>query len=405
MPLRGLIVALSVSLLGSPAEPQGQDERPATCVLAGRPARLGGCVPGAEAGGSSGRLFFRDSASRHWYFVDAPADGGCAWGAIPAPGTRLKGVAFYLVIDTAAGPQRTRERTVRVVRSREDCPGSRPLPVSSVEPAFVGATVGAPLAPRGFGAEAVRGGAPAWVLGSVAAAAAGGGAAALGGGGDGGGDAGAPRLPGSTHTAAATPSPEPTATPEPAPPRRPTPTPAPTEEPAREPAPPPPPAPGPTPRPAATPNPTETPKPEKPTETPKPTEAPQPTETPKPKKNSTDEDVTTFGSVPWRSELHAPGATGQILWPRGVAIEASAAPVSGALAVPAGENIVDIRLRGATGPGSWRLVLGGPGVVPGSLRVLAGEAVVDGAGSILVRVRGRPGEGAVIAFHAAPGVR
>src|SRR5687767_14714663 len=86
------------------------------CVTAGRPARLGGCVHRTDATGAA-RLFFRDAGERHWYFVEATNENGCAWGVVPAPGTRLDRVAYYVEIATADGSlEKSRERTARVVR-------------------------------------------------------------------------------------------------------------------------------------------------------------------------------------------------------------------------------------------------------------------------------------------------
>ena len=396
-----LLSLLLTPILAAPASPA--TEPLAVCVVAGRPARLSACVPEVTSSGT-GRLFFRDSASPHWYFVEATAENGCGAGVIPAPGTRLKRVAYYVELATPNGTRRSRERSVRIVSSPNDCMG-RPMPTSNVEPSSVGATAGAPLTPKGFGAEAVRRGAPTWVLGSAAAAAAGGAVVALSR--DGGSatteETGAPREPTARPASPLPTPPTATPTPEPPPPSNPRRAPTPTPEPEQPPPPPPPPPPTtPTPRaratatskPTATPKPTDTPKP---TATPKPTDTPKPTATPRPRSNFSDEGGAQ-ATVQWRSVVNVAGARARLVTSRGAVLEAAGGVAEGTLVAEPGENQLEITVMGAVGSGTCRLTLAGSGIVPGSLRVLAGEAMVEGQ-TVVLHVRGRPGETAVIAFR------
>jgi hypothetical protein len=68
--------------------------------------------------------------------------------------------------------------------------------------------------------------------------------------------------------------------------------------------------------------------------------------------------------------------------------------------VRSGENRISAELVEGAGPGTWRFELGGlPGFKPGSLRVVAGEAVTVGTDSIEFRLKGVPGERLVFAFR------
>jgi hypothetical protein len=377
-----LVVLAAMPRSSAPgAEGPGRGE----CVIVGRPARLGGCVHRTDATGAA-RLFFRDAGGRHWYFVEATNENGCASGVIPAPGTGLDSVAYYVEITTADGSvERSRERTARVVRQAGQCVPGRMLPSSSVEPASVGATAGAPLTPGGFGPRAVRGGAPAWMMGGAAAAAAGGAAVALRSESPASDEPpAAPREPPAAPSTPA-PPPAPTATPEPPPEppaRRATPTPEPVVEPPSEPPPPPPP-------PAPTPKPTSTPKPEP---------TPKPTKTPKPRGGGDD---LTAGSLHWRSDLQAPGAQGRLViaHDRVSAAEAPAGYSQGTLELEPGENRLEIAVRGARRAAVWRLTLG-HGLIPGTLRVLAGTVTVEGDDTLVLHLRGQPFETAVVAFRS-----
>jgi hypothetical protein len=398
----GLLLAVLLAATVAP-ESAPEPERP-TCAVAGHPARLGACVARADAD-ATGKLYFRDGRSAHWYFVEATGEKGCAWGVIPAPGHSVRRVVYYVELPTRDGPQRSLDRSIRVARTLDQCGGDRVAGTSIAEPASVGAMPGAPLTPAGFGPDATGGGAPAWVLGSAVAAAGAGAAVALRSG-RGDDSSAAPRQPAASPTGVGpvTPTPTPTATPRPTPepPRRPTATPT------AEPPPPPPPPSTPTARPTATPRATPRPAPTA-TPRPQPTSTPAPTVTPTPKppkKNSADQDPVV---VDWQSDLRAPEARGQIVvddpvspaTAGGVMIAGPGVAAGQLRLPPAGERRLALTVSGAAGPGQWRLRLGGRNVLAGSLRVLAGDASLAGGDTVIVNVRGPTPAAAVVVFRGA----
>jgi hypothetical protein len=65
-----------------------------------------------------------------------------------------------------------------------------------------------------------------------------------------------------------------------------------------------------------------------------------------------------------------------------------------------GENRVEATLVEGRSPGTWGFELGTiPGLVPASLRVVAGEAVQVSADAVVFRLQGRPGERVVFSFE------
>jgi len=69
-------------------------------------------------------------------------------------------------------------------------------------------------------------------------------------------------------------------------------------------------------------------------------------------------------------------------------------------AVHAGTNTVEVLLVDAAGrSGTWAFTLASGAVRPGTIRVVAGDAVAVGAQGLLLRLHGRPGERAVFSFE------
>jgi hypothetical protein len=97
------------------------------------------------------------------------------------------------------------------------------------------------------------------------------------------------------------------------------------------------------------------------------------------------------GALTWSAQLDLPGGEGQVRvagsafpQPRGLA--------RAAVAAPAGELRVEgVVVAAEGGPGTWRFELTGP-VVPGSLRVLAGDPLLVGPTAVAFRLAGVPGE-------------
>lgn len=102
----------------------------------------------------------------------------------------------------------------------------------------------------------------------------------------------------------------------------------------------------------------------------------------------------------WTSELELPGGRGQLI-ANGTAVLFPGAGRSD-LALPArlGRNRLEAVLVEGAAPGMWRFTLAGGSIRAGSLRVLAGEAVVVGPQTVAFRLRGRSGELVVFVFDA-----
>jgi hypothetical protein len=104
--------------------------------------------------------------------------------------------------------------------------------------------------------------------------------------------------------------------------------------------------------------------------------------------------------VSWASTLELPGGAGRLVV-AGRAFEQAPGAASGSLAAPDGELRIEGVVEAAAGrAGSWRLELAGP-VVPGSLRVLAGDPLLLGPTAVVFRLSGRVGERVALAVRLA----
>jgi hypothetical protein len=100
------------------------------------------------------------------------------------------------------------------------------------------------------------------------------------------------------------------------------------------------------------------------------------------------------------SELGVPGGAGQVV-ANGEALFPRPGRSPLAVRLKAGENLVEATLVDGRGSGTWRFEMGAvPSFRPGSLRVVAGDAVQLAADSLTFRLQGRPGERVVFAFRA-----
>lgn len=107
----------------------------------------------------------------------------------------------------------------------------------------------------------------------------------------------------------------------------------------------------------------------------------------------------------FESRLDAKGARGQIVVNGQTALFQEQAFLTHSGRSRDGNNRIEATVVAADGkPGTWRFELGS-GYEPGSLVVLAGEATVSGAGSVVFRLTGQPGQRFVLAFQGKDGKR
>ena len=102
----------------------------------------------------------------------------------------------------------------------------------------------------------------------------------------------------------------------------------------------------------------------------------------------------------WTSELALPGGRGQLIANGADVVFPSAGRSDLALPARLGRNRLEAVLVEGGAPGAWRFTLAGGSIRAGSLRVLAGEAVVVGPETVAFRLRGRSGERVVFVFDA-----
>jgi len=106
----------------------------------------------------------------------------------------------------------------------------------------------------------------------------------------------------------------------------------------------------------------------------------------------------------WVSELSVAGGRGQVVVDgTGAVFPAGGVETFTAAAGP-GTHRFEATLVDASGrPGAWRFDLSALGAVPGSLRVVAGEAAVAGSAAVVFRLRGKPGERVVFSVDVGGG--
>ncbi len=102
----------------------------------------------------------------------------------------------------------------------------------------------------------------------------------------------------------------------------------------------------------------------------------------------------------WLSELRVPRGAAQVVF-NGEAAFPREGRSALAARVERGRNRVEGTLVEGAGPGEWRFELGAlPGLRADSVQVVAGEVIQVGGGSVVFRLRGRPGERVVFSFVA-----
>ena len=102
----------------------------------------------------------------------------------------------------------------------------------------------------------------------------------------------------------------------------------------------------------------------------------------------------------WTSELTLPEGRGQVIANGANVVFPSAGRSDLALPARPGRNRIEAVLVEGGQPGTWRFTLAAGSIRPGSLQVLAGEAVAVGPEAATFRLRGRSGERLVLVFDA-----
>jgi hypothetical protein len=101
----------------------------------------------------------------------------------------------------------------------------------------------------------------------------------------------------------------------------------------------------------------------------------------------------------WSSQLEAPGSAGRVLL-NGAMIANGSARQEGLAQAKRDENRVDAELvQGGSRPGVWRFDFSAA-VAPGSVRVLAGDALQVSEGAVVFRLTGTTGERVSFVFRA-----
>jgi hypothetical protein len=102
-----------------------------------------------------------------------------------------------------------------------------------------------------------------------------------------------------------------------------------------------------------------------------------------------------------QGELDVDGATGQVVVNGTAAVYSGTGRSSAVAAGRRGQNRIEAQLVAAAGkPGTWRFDLGAtPGMVGGSVRVIAGDVALVTADSVVFRLRGTSGERVVFTFE------
>ena len=101
----------------------------------------------------------------------------------------------------------------------------------------------------------------------------------------------------------------------------------------------------------------------------------------------------------WQSELAVPSGRGQVVLDGAQAAWTGPGGAASSLSLGPGPHRLEaVLVEGKGQPGSWRFDLSRLGVVPGSLRPVAGAVARIGSDSVTFRLTGEPGERAVFTF-------
>jgi hypothetical protein len=112
----------------------------------------------------------------------------------------------------------------------------------------------------------------------------------------------------------------------------------------------------------------------------------------------------TASTASWVSTLSVAGGRGQVVVDGTDAVfPAGGVETFTAAAAPGTHRFEATLVEGAGRPGAWRFDLSALGAVPGSLRVVAGEAELAGSAAVVFRLRGKPGERVVFSVDVGAG--
>jgi hypothetical protein len=104
------------------------------------------------------------------------------------------------------------------------------------------------------------------------------------------------------------------------------------------------------------------------------------------------------------SELSVDGGRGQVVVDGAEAVFPSGGVETFTATAGPGTHRFEATLVDSAGrPGRWRFDLTPLRAVPGSLKVVAGEAAVAGSAAVVFRLKGKPGERVVFSVEVGPG--
>jgi len=159
------LAPLGFALLAAPVLVQAQgpaiDHQPIGCIVAGQFPKLNACFnPATDV--ARGRVYFKATepkASPHVYWVEFKPDAPCFSAILPKPTKAITQMMYYVeVSDKKFQESRTGDRLVKIVADKGGC--DKDVPVAGwVQNAsvVVGAPAGAPAIPIGFASTSVVG--------------------------------------------------------------------------------------------------------------------------------------------------------------------------------------------------------------------------------------------------------
>jgi hypothetical protein len=110
----------------------------------------------------------------------------------------------------------------------------------------------------------------------------------------------------------------------------------------------------------------------------------------------------TSAAVHVHSALQVTGGRAHLVANGQSIAEAAPGALDTTVASTKGENLLELVVSETHGGGRWLVQIDGPGVRPGTVRIVAGVGVPAGPGTVVFELSGAPGERAAVAFSPEP---